>query len=175
MEKLARRQAFVCRVRIQRAGELPTPFPVRRNTSSAAASPTPTLVFQSSISHSNRFPATGRREQHGHKSKVSREPLTGDVSLVALKCKGGEGCVYMMTLCLSIKRRLRSEAVELWRVDDGALGGARVAAPSAGDGGKPSTCRHIFVPHGKQKKTQPLGGALCGDPAWPRFNPTAVG
>lgn len=39
-----------------------------------------------------------------------RAPLAwagwGDVLPEALKCKGGEGCVYMMTLCLSIKSRL---------------------------------------------------------------------
>lgn len=75
------------------------------------------LVFQSSVSHFNNFPATGQREQHGHKSKVSwtgahlHQAGSGDVLLAALKCKRGEGCVYMMTLCLSIKSRVERGSI----------------------------------------------------------------
>lgn len=54
---------------------LAAPLPVSFNTSCAVAGPTPALVSQSSISHSECSAVTGRREQHGHKSKVSREPF----------------------------------------------------------------------------------------------------
>ena len=75
-KKLACCQAFVCRIRIQWTRSLlPALFPVSLNTFSAVAGLTWTLVFQSSISHSNCFLVTGRREQHGHKSKVGWEPL----------------------------------------------------------------------------------------------------
>ncbi len=75
-KKLACCQAFVCRIKIHRTWcLLPALFPVSLNTSSAMAGLTRTLVFQSSISHSNCFLLTGQREQHGHKSKVSWEPL----------------------------------------------------------------------------------------------------
>lgn len=52
-------------------------FPVSINAFSAPALIWPgqtwALVFQSSISHFNYFLVTGKRKQHGHKSKVSRE------------------------------------------------------------------------------------------------------
>lgn len=74
-KKLACCQAFVCRIRIQRARSFLLCSLLALILSPAVAGPTWTLVFQSSISHSNCFPVTGRREQHGHKSKVSWEPL----------------------------------------------------------------------------------------------------
>lgn len=75
-KKLACCQILVGRIRIQWTQSLlPARFPVSLNTFSAVAGLTWTLVFQSSISHSNCFLATGQREQHGHKSKVSWEPL----------------------------------------------------------------------------------------------------
>lgn len=110
-----------------------------------------------------------------------RAPLTwagwGDVLLGALKCKGGEGCVYMMTLCLSIKSRFWREAVLLHYLemaDDWALGRAWVArqsnsrVPLVMEGSNRIWC-HIFLQLRvgfssflrKQNKIQRQGSTLC--------------
>lgn len=127
-QKSAFRQVFVC--------WLPALVPVSLHTS-CSWHQRYSFKVQSVIAAASAL--TGQTQQHGHKSKVSWEPLVdeqagGDVSLWALKCKAGEGCVYMTTLCLSIKHRGSGSGsggpVFRWQRNDWAPGSAQVARQS---------------------------------------------